>query len=354
MKPTLEATRPSGINWLSAVPFTLFHLVPFFALLTGVHWSAWIVMGGLFYIRRWFISAGFHRYFSHRAYKMNRVMQFLMALGGTTAVQQGPLFWASLHRHHHRYSDQPGDAHSPKDGVFWSHIGWVLSGKHSKTKMELVPDLAKFPELRWLDKYWIVPQVALAALVFGLGLLITHTVVGALGFTFIGFFLSTLLVSHSTFTINSLAHLIGRRRYATTDTSRNSLIVTLLTGGEGWHNNHHHYQSSSVQGFRWYEFDTTYYVLWLMSKLRLVHSLNKPPAHVMHNDLVRAGAADLGMFHKHWDRAVKALHSASEATGEIAAVQKQKLDELVVTIKARVDEIAKMHNPAPVPVISSQ
>ncbi|CAG0990262.1 partial stearoyl-CoA desaturase (Delta-9 desaturase), partial [Anaerolineae bacterium] len=189
------------------------HLLPLAALFTGAHWSAWIVMGALFLVRRWFITAGYHRYFAHRSYKMSRAMQFLMALGGTTAVQKGPLWWAAHHRHHHKHSDQPEDIHSPKRGFWWSHMGWVLCTKFDETRTELVPDLAKYPELRWLNRHPFIAPIILATLVFGLGLLITGTFTGGLGMLFIGFFLSTILLSHTTYTINSLSHVFGTRRY---------------------------------------------------------------------------------------------------------------------------------------------
>jgi stearoyl-CoA desaturase (delta-9 desaturase) len=317
------------------------HLLPLGALFTGVPWFAWVIMAVLFFVRLWFVTAGFHRYFSHRSYKMGRVMQFIMALGATTAVQQGPIWWASVHRHHHKYSDQPEDAHSPKKGFFWSHIGWILSTKHDRTMTELVPDLVKYPELRWLDKYFLVPQLGLAVLVFLFGLLVTGGWLPALGVLLIGFFLSTILLSHTCFTINSLSHVFGRRRFATRDTSRNNWFLALLTGGEGWHNNHHHYQSSTRQGFKWWEIDTTYYGLWVLSKLKLVSGLRKPPERVLNSHLLRNGAADIGMFHKHWERAVRVLQSAGTATGELAVEEKKKLEELYAATRAKVEEIAK-------------
>lgn len=338
MSKTIERAPDERVNWLGSAPFILMHLLPLGALFTGVPWVAWIVMAVLYFGRMWFITAGYHRYFAHRSYKMGRVMQFLIALGSSTAVQKGPIWWAAHHRHHHKYSDQENDIHSPKRGFWWSHMGWILCRKYDATRTELVPDLMKYPELRWLNKYWIVPQVALIAAVFGLGLLLTGgAIVPALGILFVGFFLSTILLSHTTYTINSLSHVFGRRRFATSDTSRNNWMLALITGGEGWHNNHHHYQGSTRQGFRWYEIDTTYYVLWVLSKLRLVRDLRTPSERALNSRLIKQGAPDIGTFDKYWARAVKALHH----TSDLAIEKKQQLAELYAATLARLEEIAR-------------
>lgn len=255
-----------------SVPFALVHLAPLGLLWTGATAADWVVCFALYVARMFFITAGYHRYFSHRSYRMGRAMQFLMAVGGTTAVQKGVLWWAAHHRKHHRLSDQVGDVHSPRDGLFWSHVGWILCTANDETDWDKIKDLARFPELRWLNRYYLVPPVALAVLLFW---------AGGWSMLLCGFFLSTTLLYHGTFTINSLAHLWGRRRYATTDTSRNSLILALLTLGEGWHNNHHYYQSSANQGFFWWEVDISYYVLRCLAALGLVSGLRKPPAHVL-------------------------------------------------------------------------
>ncbi len=345
MSKTIERAPDERVNWSGSAPFLIMHLLPLAALLTGVPWFAWIIMAVLYFGRMWLVTAGFHRYFAHRSYKMGRTMQFLMALGGTTAVQKGPLWWAAHHRHHHKFSDQDQDIHSPKRGFWWSHMGWILCRKYDATRMELVPDLAKFPELRWLNKYWIVPQLALAIAVFGLGFALTGGLLPALGTVLIGFVLSTLLLSHTTYTINSLSHVIGRRRFATSDTSRNNWVLALITGGEGWHNNHHYYQGSARQGFRWWEIDTTYYGLWLLSKLGLVSNLHRPPKRLLEKHLIQKGAPDIGTFDKYLARAVKALH----ATGELAAEQKLALQELYATTKARALELVRVKGTASVP-----
>jgi stearoyl-CoA desaturase (delta-9 desaturase) len=242
------------------------------------------------------ITAGYHRYFSHRSYKMNRFFQFMMALGGTTAIQKGPLWWASHHRVHHRYTDLDNDVHSPRDGFWWSHVGWILSTRYKQADESNIRDFAVFPELRFLDRAsWIGP------LLLGIGCFL----IGGWGGLLIGFFLSTVLLWHGTFLVNSMAHIVGRRRYATPDTSRNSLMVALVTGGEGWHNNHHYLPASVRQGFRWWEIDPTWYVLRGLACLRVVTDLKNPPARLLDQARVRDGAFDIGMFRSYWERAAK-------------------------------------------------
>jgi stearoyl-CoA desaturase (Delta-9 desaturase) len=216
------------------------------------------------------ITAGFHRYFSHRTYGLGRVPQFLMAFLGQTAAQRGVLWWASNHRHHHRYSDRPEDIHSPiQRGFWWSHVGWILSSDFEKTDLARVPDLAKFPELRWLDRNQFLPTM-----LYALGLTAAFGTTGL----FYGYFLSTVLLWHGTFSINSVMHLFGRRDFATTDTSRNSFLFAVVTTGEGWHNNHHYFPGSAAQGFRWWQFDPTFYALWIGERLRIVRDLHRVPA----------------------------------------------------------------------------
>jgi stearoyl-CoA desaturase (delta-9 desaturase) len=242
------------------------------------------------------ITAGYHRYFSHRSYKMGRVPQFLMAFGGTTAVQKGPLWWASHHRIHHRFTDLDGDVHSPRDGIWWSHVGWILSTRYKATDLGNIADFAAYPELRLLERFsWVGPW---ATALFCLA-------VGGWGGLFIGFFLSTVLLWHGTFLVNSMAHLVGRRRYATPDTSRNSMVVAVITGGEGWHNNHHYLPASVRQGFRWWEFDPTFYLLRGLAAVHVVHDLKRPPARLLDQARVRDGAFDIGMFRSYWERAAR-------------------------------------------------
>jgi stearoyl-CoA desaturase (delta-9 desaturase) len=296
-----ERPLDERVNLAKNIHYLAIHLLPFAAFLTGFTQRDVILCIALYCVRMFFITGVYHRYFAHRSYKMGRAMQFVMAVGGTTAVQKGPLWWAGHHRHHHKYSDQVEDGHSPMKGFFWSHMGWIMCDKFEETPIDSIKDFAKFPELRWLDRYHWVPPTLLGVLVFAWG---------GWSALVVGFFLSTVICWHCTYFINSLAHLFGRRRYATTDTSRNSFILSLLTFGEGWHNNHHHYRSSANQGFFWWEIDISYYILKALSWVRLVSDLRVPPAHVLAANRIRDGHADLGMFQANWAKAVASSHGA--------------------------------------------
>ncbi|MGQ0434979.1 MAG: acyl-CoA desaturase [Microthrixaceae bacterium] len=266
------------INWLTSTPFLAFHLIPLAIIWTGVPAGALVLCGILYFVRMFFVTAGYHRYFSHRSYRLGRAAQLVMAVGGTTAIQKGPLWWAAHHRDHHRYSDTERDVHSPIRGFWWSHVGWILCDKYGATDEGRVQDLAKFPELRWLNRHDWVGWVALALGCLALG--------GWSGLV-VGFGVSTVLVWHGTFLVNSLAHVVGRRRYVTSDTSRNSFVIALLTNGEGWHNNHHHYQASASQAFRWYQWDPSYYVLWMLSRVGIVRDMKRPTPAILTADLIR-------------------------------------------------------------------
>jgi stearoyl-CoA desaturase (Delta-9 desaturase) len=219
-----------------------------------------------------FVTAGYHRYFSHRTYKTSRVGQAVLAFMAQTSAQKGAIWWASHHRRHHRLSDRPGDVHSPRqDGLFYAHVGWIFNHTGA-TDWRLVKDLARYPELVFLNRWYLLPPTVLAVavvLLFGWSGL------------FIGFFASTVAVWHGTFVINSLAHVIGRRRFPTLDDSRNSVWLALVTFGEGWHNNHHTYMASTRQGFYWWEVDLSYYLLRAGAALGLVWGLREPPASLL-------------------------------------------------------------------------
>jgi stearoyl-CoA desaturase (delta-9 desaturase) len=272
------------INWRDSVGFILVHAACLLAFWVGVSWPAVIVMVLAYAVRMFAITGFYHRYFSHRSYKTSRWFQFVMAFIGSMALQKGPLWWAAHHRHHHRHSDTEEDVHSPNKGFWWSHIGWIMCDKYKCTHMENVKDLAKYPELRWLDKYHFVPPLILALGVSGLGWALNYYFptwgTSAMQMLIWGFFISTTLLYHGTFTINSLTHVYGKRRFKTTDSSRNSLLLSLVTLGEGWHNNHHRFPSSERQGFYWYEIDISHYLLKMLSWLGIVWDLKNPPKKV--------------------------------------------------------------------------
>jgi stearoyl-CoA desaturase (delta-9 desaturase) len=231
------------------------------------------------------ITAGFHRLFAHRSYRTGRIFQFLLAFGGTAAYQKGPLWWASHHRRHHLYADTESDLHSPLAHTLWrSHVGWFLSRESQATDRTLVSNLMKYRDLRFLDKYYALPPVLLAIATFTLGAMLQHYApeLGTSGWQMLvwGFFISTVLLYHGTFTVNSLAHIFGKRRFATADNSRNNLFVAIITLGEGWHNNHHHYPPSERQGFFWWEIDISHYTLCLLKRLGVVWDLRAPPSNV--------------------------------------------------------------------------
>jgi stearoyl-CoA desaturase (delta-9 desaturase) len=272
----MQEVAPSDrrVDWIKSIPFVAVHAAAVIGVvMLGWSWRGFALALALYYVRMFFVTGGYHRYFSHRTFRTSRAMQFVFALGAMSSSQKGVLWWASHHRLHHKYSDQPGDVHSVlRDGFFWSHVAWILSPAYEKTDEARVKDLAKFPELVWLDRWWWLPPTALGAATFLLG--------GSFALVW-GFFLSTVLLWHGVFTINSLTHMFGSRRYATTDNSRNSAILAAVTLGEGWHNNHHYYQRSTRQGFFWWEFDVTYMVLRVMAALGLVWDLHEPPAEVV-------------------------------------------------------------------------
>jgi stearoyl-CoA desaturase (delta-9 desaturase) len=256
---------------IAVLPFALFHLVALNGLfLVKYSIGGAVAFGVAYFLGMFGITAGYHRYFSHRSYETSRPFQFLLALLGTLTAQKGVLWWAGNHRHHHTYSDQPEDVHSPRQrGFVWSHVGWILSHEHDATRWDRMKDFAKVPELVWLNKYNLLPSTILGVSMY---------LIGGTDLLYFGFFFPIVALWHATFCINSLTHIFGRRVYATTDDSKNSLVLGLLTLGEGWHNNHHHYQHSARQGFRWYEIDISYYVLRALAAIGLVWNLREVPA----------------------------------------------------------------------------
>ncbi len=263
---TTERIPHGRIQMRTSIPFFALHLVPFLAIFTGVTTTAWILLAVTYWGRMFFITAGYHRYFSHRSYKTSRAFQFVLAVGGASASQKGPLWWAGHHRLHHRFSDTERDPHTPRKGFWWSHCGWIL-GPDTKAEAGTMKDFAKYPEIRWISKYDWVPVWGLALVCF---------LIGGWSGLLIGFFGSTVLLWHSTFLVNSLAHVQGTRRWETTDTSRNNWFIALVTMGEGWHNNHHHKAYVCRQGLKWWEVDVTYYILVALEKLHVVWDVKRP------------------------------------------------------------------------------
>jgi stearoyl-CoA desaturase (Delta-9 desaturase) len=275
----VEGTPSRRIHAMKTLPFFAVHVAAVAGVVAlGWSWRGLALAVALYYVRMFGVTAGYHRYFSHRTFQTSRPVQLLFALLAMSSSQKGVLWWAAHHRVHHKFSDQEGDVHSVlQDGFLWSHVGWILSPKYEETDLARVRDLARYPELVWLDRFWVLVPAAL-----GVGLFL----VGG-WFTLVwGFLVSTVLLWHGTFTINSLTHVFGRRRYETGDNSRNSFILAIVTMGEGWHNNHHYYQRSAQQGFFWWEIDLSYYVLRVLAALRLVWGLEPPPRHVIESNLV--------------------------------------------------------------------
>jgi len=327
----------SDVVHAQAIPFVLVHLSCLAAIWTGVTWQTLTICAALYWLRIFAIGAGYHRYFSHKSYSTSRAFQFVLAFLSQTTAQNSVLWWASQHRRHHLYSDTENDTHSPvQRGFFYAHVGWIFDRKHQKADLVRVEDLARFPELRWLDRYELVPAVALGTLCY---------LIAGWGGVVVGFLWSTVLVYHSTFCINSLAHVHGKRRFVTGDQSRNNWFLALFTMGEGWHNNHHACQSSARQGFRWWEVDATFYVLTALSWIGVVWDLKQPPEALRRGEhrpseraIERAAAQLAARFNPEpIARAISAaLHGA-----ELAALQ----ERLAHARHQASDVLASMHLP---------
>lgn len=224
-------------------------------------------------IRVFCLTAGYHRYFSHKSFETSRFFQFFLAYFAACSLQGGPLWWASHHRHHHHASDQMSDAHSPVIDGFWhSHFFWFMQKQNLKSHYRLIKDFSVYPELRLLERYWYVcpiPMIILLYFFWGINGIVW------------GFIVPTIFVNNVTYAVNSIVHLFGSRRFKTRDNSRNNFWVALLTFGEGWHNNHHRYAGSARQGFAWYQLDITYLVLWLLSKCYVVKNLKPVPEKIL-------------------------------------------------------------------------
>ena len=327
----------SDVVYPTAIPFVLVHLACLGAIWSGVTWQAVVLAVVLYWGRIFAISAGYHRYFSHRAYSTSRVFQFILAFVCQSTLQKSVLWWAAKHRHHHLHSDTELDVHSPRHTGFWySHVGWIFARRHDTFDMVKVDDLAHFPELMWLHRHERWPAYALAVLCF---------VIAGWPGLFVGFFLSTCLVFHGTFCINSLAHVSGRKRYVTGDNSRNNWLLAIVTMGEGWHNNHHACQSSVRQGFFWWEYDPTFYLLKALSWTGLVWDLKSPPQAILRNEqqlgsrvIDRAARQLAASFNSEW---IAGAMASALGSGSLVALQ----ERLAAAQHQAVEVLANAHLP---------
>ena len=287
MKRFFHIPNDAQVELKGNLPFLFLHVGCLLVFWVGVTPAA-VAIAFLWLLPRMFgLTAGYHRYFSHRTYKTSRFFQFILALLGAMSIQKDPMWWAAHHRNHHRYTDTSKDAHSPRMfGFFWAHMGWVMCKKNANlVPDDLVPDLAKYPELKFLNRHQKWPVLlyvllcALTGFAVQFGLPQWETTAGQV-FVW-SFFVGTIVLHHVTFLVNSAAHVWGNRAYETNEDSRNNWWVAFLTMGEGWHNNHHRYPGSERQGFFWWQVDVTHYVLQALAWFGIVWDLQKPPAEVL-------------------------------------------------------------------------
>jgi stearoyl-CoA desaturase (delta-9 desaturase) len=262
------ALKRKHYDLATAIPFVFLHiaaLVTVFTVHVKLSLVAWLV--GSYYLRMFGVTGGYHRYFSHRSFKLNRFWQFCLAFLAQTSGQKGVLWWAAHHRDHHLYSDRKEDLHSPvHEGFWWSHLGWILSDEYDNYDPQRIADFSRYPELRLLNRFHLAPTIIYAVAIY---------LIGGYDALVYGFFVSTVFLYHGTFLINSLSHIWGTRRFPTPDESRNNFVLALVTLGEGWHNNHHYFMSSVRQGIRWWEIDVTYYVLRALSWIGVTRDLRE-------------------------------------------------------------------------------
>ena len=280
------------VDWFRIIPLIFLHTACIGVVWVGWSWTAILVALGLYLVRMFAITGFYHRYFSHKAFKMGRYWQFVFAVIGNASVQRGPIWWAAHHGHHHRYTDKENDVHSPKQhGFWWSHIGWLTSRANFPTPKKYVKEWLKYPELHWLNRFDTVVPIILAVILFAAGEILAAYApsLGTNGWQLLvwGFFISSVVLLHATVTINSFDHMYGSRRYNTPDTSRNNPLLAILTLGEGWHNNHHHYAVTARQGFYWWEIDITYYLLVLLARLGIVRDLRPLPDRIKNSNRIK-------------------------------------------------------------------
>ncbi len=260
--------KDDQVNWVTAFFMAVFHI----GAVAALFFFSWKLLLLLIVIN-WVsgslgIGMGYHRLLTHRGYKTPKWVEYFLTICGTLALEGGPIFWVATHRIHHQLTDVPGDPHSPIDGKWWSHMGWILSGRsmhHDTTTLaRYVPDLAKDRFHVWITKYHYIPLTVLGLILLAIG-----------GWKWVlwGIFLRVVVGLHSTWAVNSATHMWGSRRFATKDLSTNNWLVAMFTFGEGWHNNHHAHPTSARHGLRWYEVDLNWYGIWILKKLGLAKQI---------------------------------------------------------------------------------
>jgi stearoyl-CoA desaturase (delta-9 desaturase) len=263
-----DIQRKTGINWATCITMVVFHIGAVAALFM-FSWPVVIATVGLWWLANGLgIGVGYHRLLTHRGFKTPKIVEYFLTVCGTLALEAGPIAWVTTHRIHHAHTDAPGDPHTPRDGSWWAHMGWVLTGTAQRYDTDVceryAPDLMKDPVHRWLEKWYFVPLIALGVVLLA---------VGGWPMLFWGIFMRVTFGLHATWLVNSATHLWGTRRFETTDDSRNSWWVALLSFGEGWHNNHHAHPRAARHGLAWYEVDFNWWSIRLLCLLGLAKSV---------------------------------------------------------------------------------
>ena len=264
----VDIHRDQRVNWATTITMALFH-VGAVAALFMFNWRAFGVAVFLYWMCTGLgISMGYHRLHTHRSYKLPIWIEYFFAVCGTLTLEGGPIFWVATHRIHHQHSDKPGDPHSPRDGAWWAHMLWLLTGesKHSNTRMmsKYAPDLAKDRFYVWLNDYHWLPLLVLGVILFA---------VGGWPMLLWGVCVRVVFGLHATWLVNSATHMWGGRRFNTRDDSRNNWWVALITFGEGWHNNHHAHPTSARHGLAWYELDLSWIQITILKYLGIAKSI---------------------------------------------------------------------------------
>jgi fatty-acid desaturase len=272
--PLSRSAQGNTVNWPNLLFMILFHVLALAALFFFT-WKALAVAVVLWCVSIFFgIGIGYHRLLTHRGFKTPRLLRYFLTVCGTLALEGGPIYWIVNHRVHHQHTDRHGDPHTPEEGGWWSHAGWVLHGTGLTGQTELIrqyaPELLEDPFMVWISNYHWLPLTVLAVVLFALG---------GLPWLLWGIFLRVTLGLHAVWFVNSATHMWGSRRFSTKDNSRNLWWVAVLTGGEGWHNNHHAYPVSARHGLAWYELDVNYYTIWLLGKLGLATQIRTTTRH---------------------------------------------------------------------------